>query len=278
MNMASLNEFRPLAIAFDLDDTLLRNNLTISQYTVSVLQAFRREGVKIIPASGRALMSMKPFTDFLNCSDYIVACNGAEIYDGQTGRQIMQAAFSIETSRKIAEYASEKGCYAQTYGGEYFYYSEQSVWAQRYAAASMLKGVFVGNLSAFIQEPRNKLLLMADESKIAAMLPEAQKLFEGLASVTCSKPYFLEFNPPSATKGNALRFISESAQIPLSAFISFGDSLNDLSMLQITGWSVAMENGRNELKSICRSVCRSNEEDGVADFLVRHFPVPEVTV
>ena len=41
-------------IAMDLDDTLLRDDLTISDYTVSVLQALMKKGVLTLLASGRS--------------------------------------------------------------------------------------------------------------------------------------------------------------------------------------------------------------------------------
>ena len=49
------------AVAFDLDDTLLRDDRTISPYTIDVLRRAAATGVKIIPASGRARESMKPY-------------------------------------------------------------------------------------------------------------------------------------------------------------------------------------------------------------------------
>ena len=41
------------AIAFDLDDTLLRDDRTISDETVSVLRRASEAGIFILPASGR---------------------------------------------------------------------------------------------------------------------------------------------------------------------------------------------------------------------------------
>ena len=46
------------AIAFDLDDTLLRDDRTISDETVSVLRRASEAGIFILPASGRTYCSM----------------------------------------------------------------------------------------------------------------------------------------------------------------------------------------------------------------------------
>ena len=41
-------------VTFDLDDTLLRDDLTVSSFTVSVMRELSRRGVAVLPASGRA--------------------------------------------------------------------------------------------------------------------------------------------------------------------------------------------------------------------------------
>ena len=48
-------------IAMDLDDTLLRDDLTISDYTVSVLQALMKRGVLTLLASGRSPRSVHSY-------------------------------------------------------------------------------------------------------------------------------------------------------------------------------------------------------------------------
>ncbi len=259
------------AVAFDLDDTLLRDDLSISSETIFTLRTLSSAGISVIPASGRSQMSMRPFVDRISVGSAYISCNGAELWDGKTHKLLHSEKFSPELGREIARFGKSWDCYAQTYDGASFYYNNHSVWAERYAKASLLSGVYVGDLEAFIQEPRNKILMMDDESKITSMLQEARILFEGRASVTCSKPWFLEFNPLQATKGIALEMACRWLGILPSQVISFGDGLNDLPMLEISGWSVAMSNGRDLLKQQCDDICLSNQEDGVSGYLRDFF-------
>ena len=259
------------AVAFDLDDTLLHDDLSVSQYTLNILHSLRKLGIYLIPSSGRAQMSMKPFLDILDCATFYISCNGAEIWDGKSHRLIRRELFSEETAKEIARFGNRHSCYSQTYDGDKFLFSEYSVWAKKYADTSMLTGEYVGNLEEYIHGPLYKILMMVDESKIASMLNEAQKQFAGKVSVTCSKPYFLEFNPLEATKGIAIRRVSDMLHIDTSDIIAFGDSLNDLSMLQTAGVSVVVSNGRNDVKPYCTAVCGSNNNDGVAHYLADYF-------
>ena len=263
-------------VTFDLDDTLLRDDRTISSYTVSVLRRLAEKGVVIVPASGRAKMSMKPFVDQIGGCSFYIACNGGQVWQAQTGALLRESAFPAPLGREIAAFGEEYRCYAQTYDDEMFYYNEASDWARRYEASSMLKGRLVGPLTAFIQEPRIKILMMAEPEKIAAMLEDARKRFAGRVSVTCSKPFFLEFNPLEATKGNALSSLAEHLGIPLSQVWAFGDSLNDLSMLRAAGHSVAVSNAWEQVLEACDETCASNQEDGVARCLAEHFLAGEV--
>ncbi len=265
MNFPDISRIR--GVAFDLDDTLLRDDLSISEDTLHTLRTLSSRGIRIIPASGRAKLSMKPFVDQMNCADLYISCNGAEIWDGKTHALLREESFSRELGQEIARFGREHACYSQTYAGDSFFYSEQSVWAERYAASSMLKGVYVGDLEAYIQEPRNKILMMDSVKKIQALLPLAAEKFAGRASVTCSKPWFLEFNPLRATKGLALETAAGYLGFSPENIMAFGDSLNDLSMLSAAGWSVAMKNGRRELQECCSAVCPSNQEDGVSAYL-----------
>lgn len=265
-----------LGITFDLDDTLLRDDRTISDYTVSVLRRLSEKGVPIVPASGRAKMSMKPFVDQIGCCPLFIACNGGQVWDARTGELLQQSAFSAELGREIAAFGEEYACYAQTYDDEKFYFNELSDWARKYEASSMLPGELVGPLTAFIREPRIKILMMAEPEKVAAMLSAARERFAGRVSVTCSKPFYLEFNPLEATKGNALRAVSSHLGISLDDVWAFGDSLNDLSMLKAAGHSVAVANAWEDVRLQCDEVCASNQEDGVARCLAEHFLSGEV--
>jgi hypothetical protein len=258
---------RVKAVVFDLDDTLLHDDLSISPFTVQTMLEAQRSGMHVIAASGRAQMSMKPFVDRLGSLSVYIACNGAEIRSAENDELIHGEFFSAQTAREIASFGAEHHVYAQTYDGSHFYYNEHSEYAERYAAASVLTGVYVGDLRTFIREERNKILMMADERKIADMLQEARARFRGRVSVTCSKPYFLEFNPLRATKGIALEYAASLLGFSLAETIAFGDSLNDLPMLETAGWSVAVSNARREVREQCDDVCGTNGEDGVAHYL-----------
>lgn len=259
------------AVVFDLDDTILHDDLSISDFTVRVFRALHQKGFHIIAASGRSQFSMKPYIDQLGCISAYISSNGAEIWDGPSHRMIRQELFSSELSREIAVFAETHDCYAHVYEGSCFFFNRYGTWADRYSAATRLTGVYVGKLSEYIREPRNKILLIDHEDRISKMYSEALDQFNGRASVTCSKPIYLEFNPLNAVKGKALETVCSMLGTLPSDAVAFGDSLNDLSMLQTAGLGIMVSNGWKEIAAYCDGQCLSNNEDGPAKYMNDHF-------
>ena len=254
------------AIAFDLDDTLLRDDRSISEYTLSVLRRAADRGIRVIPASGRTRDSMRGFVDQIGCAACFISCNGAEVWSPDK-RLLMQELLDAPLAREVARFAELHGCYAQTYAEDCFFYNQEGAWARAYAESSALRGVYVGNLEQYITQPTPKILMMDDPQRIAALMEEARLAFGDRVALTCSKPYFLEVNPPKATKGNALHWCAKHLGFSMARLLVFGDSLNDLSMLLAAGQGVAVANAREDVKARLAAVCGSNQEDGVARYI-----------
>ncbi len=65
-------------------------------------------------------------------------------------------------------------------------------------------------------------------------------------------------------KGSGIRRVAEALGVPLADTVGFGDSMNDLEMIQTVGTGVCMANGSPQLKKLSDLVCPSVEEDGLA--------------
>ena len=65
-------------------------------------------------------------------------------------------------------------------------------------------------------------------------------------------------------KGRGVRCLAEALGVPLEDTVGFGDSMNDLEMIQTVGTSVCMANGSPELKKQSDLICPAVEEDGLA--------------
>ena len=75
--------------------------------------------------------------------------------------------------------------------------------------------------------------------------------------------------PKKATKGNAILPLKE--KLKCNKIISFGDSVNDIPMFEISDESYAVENAVDELKKHATGIIMSNEKDGVAHWLEENY-------
>ena len=64
-------------------------------------------------------------------------------------------------------------------------------------------------------------------------------------------------------KGQGVRLVARTLGIPLSDTVGFGDSMNDLEMIQTVGTSVCMESGSPTLKAQSDLVCPAVQDDGL---------------
>ncbi|MEA4929063.1 MAG: Cof-type HAD-IIB family hydrolase [Candidatus Limiplasma sp.] len=256
------------AIVSDLDDTLLNPSSKLSPYTVQVLRQAAARGVRVIPASGRAAYSMRPFVEELGTGLPYIACNGAQLIG--TDHQPFENHFlSPEQGRALIRYLRERGQYMQCYRDAHFYYEQACGASERYQRSTGMQGIAVGDLEAFLDFPTPKILCVAEPVVVAELYPAIQAAFPELG-FTISKPYFLEAQPRDINKGTALRTLAAQLGLTPERTLVFGDSLNDVEMLQYAVHSVAMGNARDEVKRAVRHVCATNAEDGVARFVQAH--------
>ncbi len=64
-------------------------------------------------------------------------------------------------------------------------------------------------------------------------------------------------------KGRGVRIVAEHFGIPIEDTVGFGDSMNDLEMIETVGYSVCMANGSPALQAKSDLVCPAVEEDGL---------------
>ena len=82
----------PYALAaFDLDDTLLREDGCMSAFTRDCLRQAQAQGLRIALASGRPVQAMERIADELEMAahdGFLIAFNGAQIVCCSTGEQL----------------------------------------------------------------------------------------------------------------------------------------------------------------------------------------------
>jgi len=77
--------------------------------------------------------------------------------------------------------------------------------------------------------------------------------------------------PHGVSKDTSLERVTWKLGISPDEVMAFGDAQNDLGMLNFAGIGVAMGNAVPELKAAADEVTLSNNDDGIAATLEKHF-------
>ena len=256
-------------VAIDLDDTLLDNDLRISQRVQAVIQAARQQGVQVTLATGRMFRSALPYAEQLDLNLPLITYQGALIKNSRSEEVLYHRPVPTELVRPVAEKVKSFGYHLQMYFEDQVCMEKLTTEGQAYVDLAGVKVTLVSDLIASCPEPTKILISNYEEARLDELAEVLQAEFGEQLYITKSKPYYLELLHPEATKGKALRVVADYFGIPQEAVIAIGDSFNDLDMIDYAGLGVVMGNARPEIKQHGDYVTATNEDDGVAEVIER---------
>lgn len=258
-------------IATDLDGTLMApDHTTVTERTKAALLNAHKKGIKIAIATGRTLGFITPVTDQIPFIDYVIFSNGASVYDLHEKRIIYKNHIPPQLTAEILAKLNDSQVYYNTYvdGTAYIQNNKQQFYKGRELPADFLKifmesSVCCENLCETLKGQSAEIIAVYsnEESDRQALAEYFNSL--GLL-VTASLKDEIEATVPSAHKGTALSELCKLLGLTSEEAMSFGDAMNDLSMIEFAKYSFAMENACEELKKKARYLALSNAEDGLA--------------
>ncbi|WP_226527409.1 Cof-type HAD-IIB family hydrolase [Metabacillus niabensis] len=254
-------------IVLDLDDTLLRDDHSISVRTKDALMKAQELGVKVVLASGRPTFGMRHIAQELNLDHYgsfILSFNGGKIINCSTEEEMFSSTLSPEAIHKLYEVSVREGVFIHTYMGDEIITQEENPYTDIEANLTGLPIKIVPNFVKAVNEPVVKSLMVGPPEQLKEVERKLQTELADEFSIMRSKPYFLEFTEKGVTKGTSLDQLIQACGIKREEIIAIGDSYNDLSMIEFAGLGVAMGNAPDDIKEIANFVTDTNMNDGVA--------------
>lgn len=248
------------AIFTDLDETLLRQDKTISPYTQGILRACREKGALLFAATARPprVVGELPSLEL----DGAVCHNGgvAQIGGETVWEYGMQAKTVVELAQEILKRLPATTLSAELTGRLYANFDVAGLWPGC--------PYVPWDCASLPDSPVEKLLagVRSEEEwrRIAELLPP------GLTS-QFSREGLVMIQPEGVEKGKGVAAVCQRLGIPAEHAVAFGDDWSDVSMLRACGTGVAVENALPEVKAVADQVCGSNQEDGPARWLEEHL-------
>jgi len=245
-------------IVTDLDGTLLRDDKTVSERTMTAISRCREKGIKAVYATGRGSSSAKLFSP--DTFDGYVRNNGALTYIDDV--LIHSKLMPIESVRDLLVACDSAGIKiaAEHSGTHYsnFGRSEKHPWLTQYELVDF----------STHDVDVEKIYAIADTPKVAEFM--RQYLTDDLYMFE-SHDWFAMVMHKEATKSKALSYLTKHWNIDRSQIVAFGDDMNDIDLLKYSGIGVATGNAIDEVKAVADQICDTNENDGIAKWLEEHL-------
>ncbi len=256
-------------IAVDLDDTLLDDDLHVSPRTRQALAKAVELGSLVTIATGRMYRSALPLALDLGIEVPIITYQGALVKSARSGEVLMDRPVPLDLAGKVLTEGYRAGVHMNLYLNDTLYVDDITPEGTGYAELAGVKMHPVGNLVEFMKNDPNKILYIAAPDLLDRLKDELQKKFGKSMFITKSKQNYLEFMHPHATKGQALQALAGRFGIRQQEVMAFGDSYNDLDMLEFAGMGIAMGNAPEDVKRKADLVTGTNNGEGVAEVIER---------
>ena len=264
----------------DLDGTLLNREDCVSPFSISTINGLVEKGMLFTYATARSLVSASKVTRGLSARIPVIAYNGAFILQPSTGEILAREGFTEEERQHVREVLESRRISPLVYS--FVEGAEKVSWIPAHENEGVRR-----YLSLRQGDPRLRAVAAAEALYAGEMfyftcigekeeLQPVYELFAGDSRYRCTlqqelyRPeYWCEIMPARASKANAIRRLKEMWDC--TRVVSFGDAVNDLPMFEISDECYAVSNAVEELKAAATGIIESNEEDGVARWLLRRF-------
>ncbi|GGH80001.1 HAD superfamily hydrolase (TIGR01484 family) [Pullulanibacillus pueri] len=229
-------------LALDMDGTTLNASNEVSQENRKWIQKAVDAGILVMFATGRPQREILSFKKELGLDSPMVLLNGSEVWNA-SGECIERHFLNQEDLQQLHQFAVKYETWFWGYTSDGPVNKEN--WQEKYLSSKWMKfGFHSDNLN---------------------IIKDIRELLKGWAlEVTSSGSHNIEVNPKGVTKASGVRRIGELVGIEMSEVMAIGDSLNDYPLFVEAGLSIAMGNGREDLKQIADGVTDTNVNDGVA--------------
>lgn len=266
MNNSVFKKFK--TIVCDYDGTLIGADLIVSEVVKKAVKSLEDNNIKFLIASGRSYFGLIEQTcNELNLKTPQITRGGAEIIDASNGEILFSEIIPndslnelINTLRSLdINFAVEKGNFVYTR-------DSKPIWG--YGKVGPIPFKLIDEIEV-IDIPKVIVFPIQNQNTEEKFEKIVHKDFSNLFITRSFSPVGKTWDITSsmANKQEAVLRVSRLLNTSPKEMIGIGDGHNDIPLLQICGYKVAMGNAHQELKDIADEIILSQPEDGVAIFI-----------
>ena len=277
-------------IAIDLDGTSLNGFGQMTINTREHIKEASRRGVETIIASGRNINAIKAIAEEIGTINYIIAGNGAIIYDFIKNEILYENYIPKKKALEIIDICEKNSIYYSVYTNRtiitnclkynVLYYNKEN---EKKEDIKKTHITLTENVYDYVKNMNEEVLKIFICDKEKTIFRSILKKFEQVKNIDildvshmCRKMikqrtldvpieyYYTEISSTEVDKWNALEILLKKFKINKQDVIAIGDNMNDKKMIKEAGLGVAMGNSEPSVKELADYITDSNEQEGVA--------------
>ena len=258
-------------VATDMDGTLLdpRGQLDLPRLE-KILDKLHHRGVRFVIATGNEVHRMRQLLGHLAERVVLVVANGARIFENN---ELIQAQTwdDAMVDRALSHFKGRE-CQDQfvvtTMNGGFVKTGTVFTELDKFMTPEMIEKLyqrmnFVDEFDPNLFGGVLKMSMVVGEERSESVLQEINDLFDGHVRAVSSGYGCIDILQDGIHKAWGLVELLKRWNLKPEQIMAFGDSENDIEMLELAGISYAMENAEEAVKRVATKVAPANSQAGV---------------
>lgn len=284
-------------LAIDLDGTLLNSYGDISNENKEAIKYALNKGVEVVLASGRDPLTMQKISRELGIENYLIAGNGASVYDIKAQKNIYENFIDTNKALKIIKMCKENSIFFNLYTDKGIITESLNFNVKVFNSENNHKSSekqtnieIVKDIYEYAQNnPLNILkIIICDDSKIIFNnISQKLKQIKGIEVLDVAhmsrkiirvgteeveiEYYYTEVSSKDVDKWNAIEYLINTLQIKKEEVMAIGDNINDKKMVQNSAVGVAMGKSALAIKNIGDFITEDNNSNGVEKAIYQYI-------
>ncbi len=261
--------------AFDLDQTLIGDDLQISPGVQRAIQQAQALGTTVTIVTGRNTFVTEQFARQLGLHAPIVCMQGGMVYDFLQARTLYEIRLPEDLLPIIVHSAQRLGWNLHFEASNCVYMPRHSNHPKiLYELLRVSEWTELDDMLNDLPEIPHKFIVtlnQPDENERALRVMEMKSIFDGRLHIVPSHPYLIEGVPVEVDKGRGLAWLANYLGIPVEQVMAVGDNDNDVPMIRWAGVGVAVGNASPEAKAAADWIAPRLDQDAAAAAIQRYI-------
>ena len=264
----------------DLDGTLLNSHSQVSETTANLLnRLISEQHLQFTVATARTPATVSKLMEGVKTSLPYIVMAGAALWDNQRKLYSEKKAIDNETVALLLKayethdiqpfvYRIHGNCINAHHSSQLT--SGERTFIEHRLQSPLKRLITCGTTHAGEQDDAVLVYSMGEFVKLRAIADDIEH--QNIpCTIMCYHDIFdynqgyLEIYAKDTTKANAIKHLAD--KIGAKRIVVFGDNLNDIPMMKMADWSVAVGNAFEEVKACADEVIGTNDADAVAQWI-----------